>query len=446
MNNRIIIILLIGCVAYLGGCKKYLDKKNDPSLSVPDNLPDIELLLNNVFDLNYGPSGINTATDEYYLNASDWEAAPLFDRDAYIWNPQAQAYSDWQQIYKGVMIANIALESLAGIEHQTDPAKWDEVKGRALFLRSFDFFQLSQTFAPPYPGNEDSPYGIPLRMTSDFNQPVVRSTVKETYDRMLADFQEAASLLPDKLSFNWFGSRWASLAMLARLHLLMGNYEQAYDYSDSCLQISADLMDYNTIDGSQQFPFSDKNPEIIYFVANTNPVSSYYWIARVDSNLYKSFASDDLRKELFFMDNGDGTHYFRGTYTATYYLLNGIAVDEVYLTKAEAAVRTGKVAEALQTLNTLLQTRWKAGKYQDISIIEEDVLLEIILEERKKQLLNRGLRWSDLRRLNTDPRFQVTLKRSINGQEYILLPNDPRYVFLIPRESIDRSGITQNPR
>ncbi len=48
--------------------------------------------------------------------------------------------------------------------------------------------------------------------------------------------------------------------------------------------------------------------------------------------------------------------------------------------------------------------------------------LAMILAERKKELVARNLRWSDLRRLNNDPAFQVTLKQVIGQKEYMLPP------------------------
>jgi len=68
------------------------------------------------------------------------------------------------------------------------------------------------------------------------------------------------------------------------------------------------------------------------------------------------------------------------------------------------------------------------------------------LKERRKELLFRGLRWTDLRRLNLDPRFAVTLARNVSGQIYSLPPEDPRYAWPIPDDEIQASGIPQNPR
>jgi hypothetical protein len=101
-------------------------------------------------------------------------------------------------------------------------------------------------------------------------------------------------------------------------------------------------------------------------------------------------------------------------------------------------------------LNTLIERRWKK-KGDEINFIPftastETEALTKILEERRKELVTRGLRWSDLRRLNMDPRFQVTLNRSYDHEIYQLLPNDKRYTFAIPQNEIEGSGIEQNVR
>ena len=77
---------------------------------------------------------------------------------------------------------------------------------------------------------------------------------------------------------------------------------------------------------------------------------------------------------------------------------------------------------------------------------DPDEALSLILQERRKELVYRNLRWTDLRRLNLEPKFAKSIKRTIKGTEYILEPNDGRYVFAIPDDEIKISGIEQNMR
>ena len=69
------------------------------------------------------------------------------------------------------------------------------------------------------------------------------------------------------------------------------------------------------------------------------------------------------------------------------------------------------------------------------------------LIERRKELLYRGLRWTDLRRLNKETGRQTLLQRTIAGQSYSLPASDPRYTLLIPDNVISfNPGMHQNPR
>ena len=67
--------------------------------------------------------------------------------------------------------------------------------------------------------------------------------------------------------------------------------------------------------------------------------------------------------------------------------------------------------------------------YFPISLLDAGVLLETILQERRKELLFRGRRWADLKRLNLEAKFKKDLIRTINGQEYRLPFNSLKYCF-----------------
>jgi hypothetical protein len=103
----------------------------------------------------------------------------------------------------------------------------------------------------------------------------------------------------------------------------------------------------------------------------------------------------------------------------------------------------------MKYLNDLLRTRWAKNsdgttKYVDQTASDETDALKKIFSERRKQLILRNLRWSDLRRLNLDPRFAVTLTRTIGGTTYTLEPNSFKYTFPIPQDIIQQTGMAQN--
>lgn len=137
---------------------------------------------------------------------------------------------------------------------------------------------------------------------------------------------------------------------------------------------------------------------------------------------------------------------FKGSYNGGNILFSGIAVDEIYIMRAEAMVRSGNVTGALKDLNHLLIKRWELGSFTEIVTTDQDELLTKILLERRKELYARGTRWSDLKRLNRDQENAITLTRDIGTSTYTLPPNDLRYTWLIPQQTITESGIQQNKR
>jgi hypothetical protein len=163
--------------------------------------------------------------------------------------------------------------------------------------------------------------------------------------------------------------------------------------------------------------------------------------------LYSLYDSYDLRKIIFFRSRNSNMRFY-GSYGGSIAqpAFGGIATDEIYLIKAECLARMNKVMESMEVLNKLLSTRWITGTFMPQAAVDRDEALSKIVMERRKELIFRGLRWEDLRRLNPDPKFSVTLMRSLDGQTYDLPPNDLKYIFPIPQNEIDLSGIQQSPR
>jgi hypothetical protein len=126
-------------------------------------------------------------------------------------------------------------------------------------------------------------------------------------------------------------------------------------------------------------------------------------------------------------------------------MFSGIATDEIHLIKSECLARLGKKVDAMQVLNHLLQFRWKAGAFIPLTAADSDEALSIILRERRKELPFRGLRWTDLRRLDKE-NLIPTLTRELDGKQYVLPPGDKRYVLPIPYDIISQTGMPQNPR
>lgn len=453
-----IYVVLLTALATMSGCKKFLSATPDKSLTVPTTLSDLQALQENNSLFFASPSGTELGSDDYYLDYTTWQSWNLVFRNSYVWAPDvyegaASATLDWGRLYNVIYTCNIVLDGLKGIKVTSDnEVKYHFIEGMALFYRSFSFFNLAQEYAKPYrTASASTDLGIPLRLNDDLNAKTFRATVQATYDQIIKDLQQAVLLVPSNIQTNHlnYPSKPVVYALLARTYLSMGNYHNAGLYADSSLQLYNKLMDYNTIDLAARFPFARNNPETMlqcYINTTVNVVNTFASTTLVDTTLYNSYTSNDLRKAIFFKPNSAGERYYHASYTGLVFLFNGFATDEMYLTRAEAYARDGNTNAAMDDLNTLLQTRWKTGTFVPYTATTAEDALNLILQERRKELLYRGLRWTDLRRLNQEPQFAITLTRVLNGQIYTLQPNDPRYVYPIPDDEIKLTGIQQNER
>lgn len=81
-----------------------------------------------------------------------------------------------------------------------------------------------------------------------------------------------------------------------------------------------------------------------------------------------------------------------------------------------------------------------------LSGLSGDDLMKRIVEERRKELVFRGIRWLDLKRYNFYPELRVTLERNYNEDGASLPPGDTRYTFLIPPAEMNLNPLIQNVR
>lgn len=443
---RMAVIVLVTLT--LGSCQKYLDAKSDQSIATPSSITDLEGMLDNYNFLNATyPSAGEVASDSYYLVDADWASLSDRQRNFYLWQKFDDIGADYVSPYQTIAYANIMLETLPKIQIN-DISRINNIRGSAMFIRGSCHYALAQLFAKAYDqATADADPGIALRLTSDPEQLPVRSTVSETYGSVISDLQTAIPLLSVSPVLKYRPSKPAAYGMLARVYLSMRDYVHAGLYADSCLQLYNKLLDYNTISTTSTPPFVRFNDEVIYDCKSSPPAALTNTKARVDTVLYTSYAANDLRKSIYFKTNTNGSQSFKGNYTGltNASVFTGIATDEMYLIKAECAVRNNNIVSGQQFINQLLQTRWKTGTYSPVTLTDAKQLLTLIIRERNKELLFRSLRWTDLRRLNLEAGFAQTIYRKLNGNQYTLDPGNLRYVFEIDMNAVRISGLIQNP-
>lgn len=443
------------CMLLLMACRKdSLERKPDKQLVVPSTLQDFDALLNNtttIFGSNYFVSAEVSAAD-YDITDADYNGlSSARTRNIYTWKADiyegSQDVPEWDKPYQQVFYCNVVLDGLDNINVDAqNEAEFNNVKGKALFNRGYAFYNILQVFAAAYQSGADQLPGIPLRLTADINVPSTRASLQESYRQALSDVEASLALLPPAQPYLTQPSSSTALALLAKIHLTMGNYQAAEEFSDKALVAAPALLDLNNLNVKAGFPFELLNQETLFYRGIPADRTFNAPMCKIRRALYESYHNDDLRKQAFFEINADGSVSFKGHYTGSRNLFGGLAWDEVYLIKAEAAAWNGNGEGALQALNTLLKTRWKKDTYQEIKVNTKEELLDIIWNERRKELLMRGIRWTDVKRLNAQVGAGIRLERQLNGETFHLTPNDPKFVMSIPDYVIELTDIEQNRR
>ncbi|HWK59206.1 MAG TPA: RagB/SusD family nutrient uptake outer membrane protein [Parapedobacter sp.] len=458
INHRLITCALALVWLCLACGEKFLDVKPNKSQTTPNTVADFQAILDYSYVMNEGSShelGIIGA-DEYYLLATRHEILrEPYQKNAYLWAENVYEgfnIPDWDKAWKRILYANVVVEGVSQLsitdEEQSDR---DAVLGSGLFFRAFNMYQLAQLFCPVYEETAaDMRTGLPLRLESDINVRSVRSTLRDTYMQIAVDLERAADLLPVTPLIKYRPSRPAAYALLARLFLQTGEYEKSGRYADACLQLRNDLLDFNSLEMTASYPFTrdyEANPEIIFFCHMDNIAITSTSNLNMDTVLLGLYGEGDLRKEAYFSTNSsDGRILFKGSYFGQRLFFTGLATDEVYLIRAESLARQGQVGPAMEVLNRLLEMRMAGQSFSPLMADNAEEALGFIINERRKELVFRGTRWEDLRRLNKEPRFAQGLRRVLYGNVYELLPGGLKYTWPIPDNEIMLTGMKQNPR
>ncbi|NLC75952.1 MAG: RagB/SusD family nutrient uptake outer membrane protein, partial [Clostridiales bacterium] len=432
--KKILYFIMIICLS--ASCNDFIDvipKGN----TIPETVDDLGKMMN-----------LGTFSEEYSLSeiSYDISIAGLYCDDYNVTQDPAQSYymlnyvpavvtmvtwgdpaetSDmfWNGLYKSNYIANYVLEN---IDEVKDGVAYDrsEVKGRALVHRAMNYFLLVNLYSKSYNhSTASSDPGVPLVLEPSLSAQLPRASVEEVYKQIVEDLNLAVTLLKTELpeTHNIPGLA-AAYALRSRVCLWMQNYDQAYADASKAIESGASLIDYNTCSqvlppygpmaGINGYPKPAAiNPEYIYARNNTEVLPALYtdrMMAIVDTE-------NDLRYTLF-------SYYVNGVLQMFYNHLSnsGISSGEIWITKAEAALRKSNpdVAEAVSTLDELRINRIKSDAYQPTSISDNDLLLKEILNERRREVRLCELSFFNVKRLNQDPSTARAMKRTCLGGEY----------------------------
>lgn len=233
-----IYLTLLAVSLGLVSCDKFLDKNPDNRASV-DTIEEIDFLLTS----GYSEHSYALMTELMSDNTDDFDKTQYnktnrFYDEVFAWKDVTESNNDspenvWSEYWKTITTANLALEALAKLGPETDPAL-RESYGEAYLIRAYGHFVLVNLFCLQYNEKTSSTdLGIPYRVTSPegFDVKYERGTVADVYQHIEEDLKKGLSMVGDtrykvpKYHLN----TGAAYAFATRFYLFYGKYDEAIE-------------------------------------------------------------------------------------------------------------------------------------------------------------------------------------------------------------------------
>lgn len=352
-------------------------------------------------------------------------------------SPTTGSYSGfWNSIYNSILQANNLIVNIEKLQDEGIEGNFDNVKGQALTARAMMYFDLVRLYGQPYTMNK-STWGVPnVTEPLDAAAQPLRATVEENYNQILSDLNEAAPLLSKSVS-NGYINYYTNAALKARVYLSMGEdrYAEALSAAEEVIH-SSEYALYNNNEWVNSWK-SQFGKESIFELAmypsegdlGNSSLSIYFrrqghgsssaigQFLASDYYLYRLAEDpDDVRWGILDYDELGEDHLGAiykysgsidlegdGKATVTAVNIKVIRLSEVYLIAAEAALPTDK-EKAAEYLNAI---RSRAPNLAPAD--ERTIDLDMILEEKSKELLSEGQQYFDMLRLNRPITFNDDL-------------------------------------
>ena len=366
-----------------------------------------------------------------------------------------RVYFNWRMFYKAINNVNNVLANVDAA--QGTQAEKDQIRGQALAIRGYSYFELVNTYAPSYSIGA-SKLGVPIYLEPTNGGTVgnPRKTVQEVYTQILADLTAAKALLTDERSAKAYINSNVVNGFLARTYLTMG------DYANAATSANLARQGYPLMSRSEwTLGFNDIGNEEWIWGQDNNSLENPDWGSAVgqfdienggnEASLHASdalvnlYAIGDWRNSVFYKDaNGYwGCRKFRvgnPFYAADYPYMRSA---EMYLIEAEALARTGNETGAQTLLYELQQNRDPTTAVPSGNTGQ--ALINEILTEKRKELWGEGIQFLDMLRLNLpltrDPLHNAPL--DIPAKSWTFIFQIPESEFLI-NKSLD-INTDQNP-
>ena len=409
-------------------------------------------------------------------------------------NPQIEAV--YGSLYSLIGNCNFLLDNAEKLKQTlVDDDELDRLEmycGEAYFARALAYSELIKLYCVDYKGDEEAKneLGVVLKTKYYEHQPIKRASLYDSYQLVLSDLDKAATLLKldedydpaiDGYLYNnsVYFNEYTVYALRARVALYMRDYEDAIKYSSKIIDsgmyfLSSANMEYASA-GMSYYDYMwqyDMSTEVIWKVGFT---STSYGSAlgtvffNYDYSSFKPdyvpakwvldlFGSNDMRYNSFFYEAQTGyshglvwpllyKYWGNQTLYSEAQLLNVsmpkvFRLSEQYLIRAEAYcnLATPDYSRAGKDMATLMSAR-----YTSYTSLNASNAMELIENERVKELYMEGFRLQDLKRWGKGFERTPQDQSLDNGSSIKVSADNPLFVWPIPQHEIESPGADIEP-
>lgn len=433
--RKIKILTALLSVILLASCDDFLDVK-------PSDSSAAESSITNAADAKVAINGLMrkmTSSDYYgrnFMLYADAKGGDFAIRsqgrglDAlYTFNHSASSnsYSGfWSQIYNCILQSNNLLLNIEKIEaNGKGSAALSDYKGQALTARALMYFDLVRLYGKPYNMDKES-FGVPLILEPlDASAQPTRASVKEVYAQIMKDLTDAEALL-SKTIVNGYLNYYSNTALQAKVNLYMENYTEALAAAEDVISSNKYVL-YSNTDWVKSWSTQFGKESIIelaiypseadlltaslgyYLLRQGKKTGAMGWFMASDYYLTRlGEDANDVRWGIMDYDESSTTRFGSCLKYCGVDLLGDknspsavnikvLRLSEIYLIAAEAALKltTPDKAKAILYLNSI---RKRSPNLAPAT--EGTITLDMVTDERSKELYAEGQRFFDMMRLN----------------------------------------------
>lgn len=464
MKKKIYILLLLSILHT--SCDLDVDYKDKISGKDAINTPQIARdVLNGVYS-SYPKEALSfsTLSDDFFPTYLIFKIEFSSLKKLYDWDKeQIEKFSAqlWTDYYNTIASINIILnsEQYINLSVTDNIVEWEIIKGECYALKAMAYLDLLNIYSSKYADNN---LGIILKDQIAIEKKE-RATQKECIAEISSLLENARSLLKSKVRKSFYYLDYQSTLLLsARAALFSENYSDAISYCEELISLvgfvneEPNLSQYHNMwfeksseysSSEQLFAFDNKIFPLKNFINSitngdivaVNPIYDYsiddvrYNIASLPFEM-KSNASEKVTRNLI-------GKYRTSIQDYTPHPYNALRIAEAYYILGECYSRTGMDTKARETVNKILKKR--NARIID-NMTSGKLLLDRIIEEKRKEFVGEGCNYFDCKRLDKPiKRYAIDNFNIISG---IISVNDYRRLFPIPQSELKYNNkAQQNP-